>query len=134
PLILENVTYYFDIPGNSMSQAEFFNRLIAATGCGILLDITNVFINSVNHGFDPVAFLDQMPLDHVVQVHLAGGYWFNDYLVDGHSEPVQEESWELLRALAARCRIKGVIFEHDRNFPDMELLLRQVQRAKRIVF
>ncbi|MDQ2717894.1 MAG: DUF692 domain-containing protein, partial [Chloroflexota bacterium] len=46
PLILENVTYYFDIPGNSMSQAEFFNRLIAATGCGILLDITNVFINS----------------------------------------------------------------------------------------
>ncbi|MBA2288545.1 MAG: DUF692 domain-containing protein, partial [Ktedonobacteraceae bacterium] len=134
PLILENVTYYFDIPGNSMSQVEFFNRLIAATGCGILLDITNVFINSVNHGFDPLAFLDQMPLDHVVQVHLAGGYWFNDYLVDGHSEPVQEESWELLRALATRCRIKGVIFEHDRNFPDMELLLRQIQRAKHLVF
>ncbi|QBD75715.1 DUF692 domain-containing protein [Ktedonosporobacter rubrisoli] len=133
PLVLENVTYYFDIPGNHMSQTEFFNRLVAATNCGVLLDITNVYINSVNHHFDPLNFLDQMPLEHVVQVHLAGGYWLNGLLVDGHSEPVQEESWHLLQALVDRCQVKGIIFEHDTNFPPMELFLQQIQRAKQII-
>jgi uncharacterized protein (UPF0276 family) len=133
PLVLENVTYYFTIPGASMSQTEFFNRLVAATGCGILLDITNVYINSVNHDFDPTNFLEQMPLEHVVQVHLAGGYWHNGLLVDGHSEPVQEESWELYRNLLSRCQVKGTIFEHDRNYPAMELLLQQIRKARQIV-
>ncbi len=133
PLILENVTYYFAIPGGEMSQEEFFHRLVAATNCGILLDITNVYINSVNHGFDPIAFLERLPLDHVVQVHLAGGYWLNDLLLDGHSEPVQAESWDLLKELVTRCQVKGVLIEHDSNFPAMELLLQQVRRARQIV-
>lgn len=133
PLILENVTYLVAVPGGEMSQEEFFNRLVAATDCGILLDITNVYINSVNHHFDPIAFLDRLPLDHVVQVHLAGGYWLNDILIDGHNELVQEESWHLLQELVARCRVKGVIIEHDSNYPAMDLLLRQTSRARQIV-
>jgi len=133
PLILENVTYLFTLPQAKLSQTEFFHRLVEATGCGILLDLTNIFINSVNHHFDAAAFLAQMPLDHVVQVHLAGGYWDRNILVDGHSELVQEESWELLRLLASQCQVKGVIFEHDANYPAMKLLLHQISRARRIV-
>jgi uncharacterized protein (UPF0276 family) len=75
PLILENVTYMLEIPQSTMSQTEFFQRLVAATGCGVLLDVTNVFVNATNHQFDAKHFLEQMPLSHVVQVHLAGGYW-----------------------------------------------------------
>ncbi len=133
PLILENVTYLFEIPNSHMSQMEFFQRLVSATGCGVLLDATNVFINALNHHFDPVAFLDEMPLDHVVQVHLAGGYWKHGTFVDGHSELVQEESWDVFKALVARCQVKGVIFEHDDNFPEMLLLVEQIRRAKKIL-
>jgi len=133
PLILENVTYHLAIPGAEMSQEEFFNRLVAATGCGILLDVTNVYINSVNHHFDPIAFLERLPLDHVVQVHLAGGHWQNTILIDGHSDLIQEESWDLLKELVARCQVKGVIIEHDKNFPSMDLLLQQINKARRIV-
>jgi uncharacterized protein (UPF0276 family) len=133
PLILENVTYLFEIPASPMSQTTFFQRLVGATGCGVLLDATNVFINALNHHFDPIAFLDEMPLDHVVQVHLAGGYWKHGTFVDGHSEPVQEESWDVFKALVARCQVRGVIFEHDDNFPEMTLLVEQIRRAKKIL-
>ncbi|MCB0196149.1 MAG: DUF692 domain-containing protein [Anaerolineae bacterium] len=134
PLILENVTYAFDIPQAEMPQTEFFNRLVAATGCGVLLDITNVFINSTNHGYDPIAFLEEMPLDNVVQVHVAGGFWRDDVLIDGHSEPVQEESWGLLEQLAAKIKVRACILEHDSNFPEsINPLVDQVNRARKII-
>ncbi len=133
PLILENVTYLFELPRPTLSQAEFFSRLVEATGCGILLDITNVFINSVNHGFDTASFLDSMPLDHVVQVHLAGGYWNRGTLIDSHSEPVQQESWELLENVAKRTQLRGSILEHDSKFPRVDNLLETVARAREIL-
>jgi uncharacterized protein (UPF0276 family) len=134
PLVLENVTYLFAIPEAEMTQAEFFRHLVEATDCGVLLDVTNVHINSVNHGYDPVAFLDAMPLDRVVQVHLAGGYWSHEVLVDSHSETVQEESWQLFEALVARTDVRACILEHDANFPsDIGPLTEQVRRARSIM-
>ena len=130
PLVLENVTYMMPIPHNSMSQTEFFNRLVEATGCGILLDVTNIFINSVNHRFDAAAFLRAMPLSHVIQVHIAGGVWRDGLLVDTHSRPVQEESWQLLALLTSLTKVRGIILEHDARFPKIDVLLSQVKRAR----
>lgn len=97
PLIRENVMDMLDIPQSTMSQVEFFQRLVAATGCGVLLDVSNVFMNATNHHVDPDAFLRQLPLSHLVQVHLAGGYRRHGWLVDGHSELVTPEVFALLR-------------------------------------
>ena len=133
PLVLENVTYMVDLPNAELSQTEFFRELTAATGCGILLDVTNLYINAVNHLFDAERFLAEMPLDRVVQVHLAGGYWNHGVLIDGHSHPVPEEVWQLYAHLCERADIKGVILEHDQNFPDLGLLLEQVWRARTIL-
>ena len=133
PLILENVTYTLGIPQGTMSQTEFFQRVVKATGCGVLLDVTNAFVNATNHQFDAKHFLEQMPLDHVVQIHLAGGYWRNGWLVDGHSELVPQEIFDLFRVVASRCLIKGVIFEHDAHFPAMADLLRQMEYARGIL-
>ncbi|HVS00664.1 MAG TPA: DUF692 domain-containing protein [Thermoanaerobaculia bacterium] len=134
PLVLENITYVLEIPGATLTQTEFFDRLVEATGCGVLLDITNVFINSVNHRFDSDEFLDRMPLQRVVKVHLAGGLWHQGVLVDGHSEVVQEESWTLLEKLVRRTGVKACILEHDANFPEsIDVLLRQVARARSIL-
>lgn len=131
PLVLENVTYLFEVPNAAMRQAEFFAKLVEATGCGVLLDVTNVYINSVNHGFDPDEFLDEMPLENVVHVHLAGGYWEDDVLIDGHSHPVPEEVWALFDVLASRAGVKTVILEHDTDFPEsFAPLVDQVARAR----
>jgi uncharacterized protein (UPF0276 family) len=134
PLVLENVTYLFPIAGAEMTQAEFFERLVEATGCGVLLDVTNVYINSTNHDFDPVEFIAAMPLESVVQIHLAGGYWSHDVLIDSHSEPVQEESWQLLEEVVARTPVRAAIIEHDANFPEtLQPVLEQVARARTII-
>lgn len=132
PLILENVTYMLEI-SSPMSQADFFHRLVKATGCGVLLDVTNVFINAMNHQFDPGEFLNQMPLDHLVQVHLAGGYWRNGWLVDGHSELVPSEVFDLLMTVTTVCQVKNIIFEHDAHFPSMTDLLGQMDHARSIL-
>ena len=134
PLILETITYLFEIPHAPMSQAEFFTRLTEASGCGVLLDVTNVYINSVNHHFDPVAFLKDMPLDRVVQVHLAGGYVHDGIMIDGHSELVDDGSWRLLEVLTGLTPVKASILEHDANFPDdPQVLIDQVCRARALM-
>jgi uncharacterized protein (UPF0276 family) len=134
PLALENVTYQFEIPGATMTQAEFFGRLVETTGCAILLDVTNLYINSVNHRFDPVAFLAEMPVERIVQIHLAGGFWSDGVLVDGHSEEVPSEVWQLLELLTGLTDVRASILEHDENFPDdTSVLFREVSRARDII-
>jgi uncharacterized protein len=134
PLVLENVTYLFEIPGSEMSQTEFFHALADATGCGILLDVTNVYINAVNHHFDAEPFMAQLPLEHVVQVHLAGGFWHDGVLADSHSHPVPSEVWDLFTYLCARADVKAVLIEHDQNFPDIAVLTEQVAKARDIIW
>ncbi len=134
PLILENITYLFDIPRATMTQTEFLGRLVESTGCGILLDLTNLYTNATNHDFDPLAALDGLPLDKVVQLHLAGGYWSQGILIDAHCEPVAQGTWALLEALANRVQVKACILEHDDNFPDhFSVLSDQVRRAREFV-
>jgi hypothetical protein len=116
-----------------MTEAEFFTQLTDATGCGVLLDVTNLYINSVNHHFDPVAIMDDMPLGHLVQVHLAGGEWRGDILADSHSHPVPEEVWELFSVLCQRATVKGAIIERDGNLGNFAALIEEVNRARAIL-
>ncbi len=133
PIVLENITYLLEIPHSTMSQATFFQRLVEATGCGVLLDLTNVYVNATNHHDDPETFLCQMPLDHLVQVHLAGGYWRNGWLVDGHCELVPSEIFDLLALLTTQCQVKNIVFEHDAHFPSMAEMVQQMDHARNIL-
>lgn len=132
-LVLENITYDFTIPYGDLNQEEFFTELVAATGCGMLLDITNLYTNSVNHGFDPLKMASELPLDSIIQVHLAGGFWENGILVDGHCAAVPEEVWELFRHISVRAPVRAALVEHDANFPEVQQLLGQVDRARKIL-
>lgn len=136
PLVLENISYLLEPPGSTMSQPEMFHRLVDATGCGVLLDITNVAINAANHRFDALDFIRAMPLGHVMQVHLAGGFEHEGIMIDGHSEPVDQESWSLLRQLAEMgSAVRGCIVEHDANFPEEPVaLFAQLREARDILF
>ncbi len=131
PLILENVTYQFEIPGAEMPEPAFLTEVTERTGCGMLLDVTNLRTNSVNHKFDPLKMLNDLPLSQVVQIHLAGGYWDGDTLIDGHCAEIEEGTWTLLDALLERTPVRGSILEHDIDFPsDVNVLINQLGRAR----
>jgi uncharacterized protein len=130
PLILENITYTVALPGAEMGEAEFLAALLDRSGCGLLLDVTNLHTNATNHGFDPIAFLDRLPPDRVVQLHVAGGCWHDGVLVDSHSRPTPPEVWSLLDEVLARAPVKGVILERDEDLPPFGELLGELDRAR----
>ena len=132
PLILENITYSVAYPFNEMDEAEFLVKILERTDCGMLLDLTNMYINSVNHDYDPVEFLNRIPLERVVQIHFAGGHWFKGVLVDSHAFPTHPEVWPLMQALMKRTAVKGVVLERDENLPPFPELLEEMEQARNI--
>lgn len=132
PLILENITYAFECSGSEYGEAEFLAELVDRTGCGLLLDVTNLHTNAVNHGFDPIAFLDHLPLDRVVQLHFVGGHREGDLLIDSHSAPAPPEVWALLDHVLARALVKGVILERDEDLPPFAVLLEEIGRVREV--
>lgn len=118
PFLLENISYYIDIEGQ-LSEAEFLTEVMEGCECGLLLDLANVFVNAGNHGFSALEFLAAIPLERVVQVHLAGGEESPDALLDTHSAPVPDEVFALLRHLVERApNLRAVLIERDSDFPD----------------
>ena len=133
PLILENIAYAMTAPAGEMSEAEFLTEVLERTDCGLLLDVTNLHTNAVNHGYDPLAFLGQLPLERVVQLHFVGGHWHNGVLIDSHSQPTPPKVWALMEAVMARAPVKGVVLERDENLPPFEELLGELDQVRRIV-
>jgi uncharacterized protein len=128
--LLENITYYFPVPGNEMTEAEFVTRVLQDSGAGLLLDVNNVYVNSVNLGFDPYEFLASIPLERTVQIHLAGGRYVEDVLVDTHSDPVHETVWEMLGYVLDRAPVKAILLEWDQDWPEFGVLLDHLDRAR----
>lgn len=133
PLLLENIAYNFELPGSEMTEAEFVRSVLEAADAGLLLDLENVHANSQNHGYDPIGYLESLPLDRVVEVHLAGGVVRDGRYADSHTRPVPEESWALLEWLAPRTSVRAVIIERDDDLPPFGELLAEVRRAGEVL-
>lgn len=119
---IENIAYLFQFDG-TMSEAEFLSQVLQRTGCGWLLDVTNVYANSLNFGYNAHEFIAQvMPQADAVQMHLAGGFWDEkaEMYIDSHSHPIPEEVFDLYRysLQLAGDRVGSVFIERDQNFPD----------------
>jgi uncharacterized protein (UPF0276 family) len=132
PLILENITYTLMLPGAEMSEAEFLGEILERTDCGLLLDVTNLWVNAVNHGEDAMTVLDHLPLDRVVQLHFSGGSWHDGVLVDSHSHPAPPEVWTLMDAIVARAPVRAIVLERDENLPPFQELVGELERAREI--
>ncbi|MBL4845914.1 MAG: DUF692 domain-containing protein [Planctomycetes bacterium] len=133
PLLLENATYYVEMPGGQMDEAEFLCRIVEESGCGLLLDVNNAYVNSVNHGYDPRAFLERLPLDRVGYVHLAGHRIETRALIDDHGSAVPEPVWDLYRFLLERTGPISTLVEWDANLPELDRLLEEADRARSIL-
>jgi uncharacterized protein (UPF0276 family) len=114
PFLLENNVYYVDLPEQDLDEPSFLNALAARSGCGLLLDLHNVYVNARNHGFDAAGFVAAIDLSAVVEVHIAGGSELFGVYTDSHSGPSPEPVWQLLEQVVAGApRLCGITFEFD---------------------
>lgn len=131
---IENASYYVAPPGAEMSEAEFINAVIAEADCLLHLDVNNIYVNSVNHGYDALAFLDALPLERTCYIHVAGHYTEPDgFLVDTHGAEVIDPVWSLLAAAYERCGPISTCIERDFNIPPLSELVTEVEQAAAIM-
>ena len=133
PFLLENISYYMDVPGSEMQEASFFARVVERADCGILLDVNNVYVNSINLNFDPYVYLAALPLERVVQIHVAGHSHTDTHLIDTHGAPIIEPVFELLQHVLERCDAKAVMLERDQNFPDFVEIENELDIIRKMV-
>ena len=129
-IAVENVSYYA-APFQAMAEADFVAAVLQEADCDLLLDVNNIYVNGINHGYDAFAFLSRMPGARIASYHIAGHYdEADDLKVDTHGAPVKNDVWALL---AEAYRIHGVrptLLERDFNFPPLETLLAEVSRIR----
>lgn len=131
--LVENVSSYLVFRHADMSESVFVAELVRRSGCGLLLDVNNVYVNAINHGFDPEAYLRDMPHAAVREIHLAG-FVARDLpvplLIDTHSRPVADAVWALYDQALALCGPTPTLIEWDQDIPVLEVLLTEAARAQ----
>ena len=131
PLIIENVSAYAQ-PGKEMEEIDFLKAVVEESDCRILLDVNNVFVNSVNHGFDARDYLKKIPTDRISYLHIAGHYEeADDLLVDTHGATVKQNVWDLLDFTYQQHGVIPTLLERDFNIPDVEELMVEVNLIKK---
>ena len=137
-MLLENPSSYVRFAESTLSEIEFLAGVVKATGCGLLLDVNNVQVSAANHGFDPVAYLEGFPVEHVGEIHLAGYDAVIDddekpLLIDTHDRPVLANVWDLYRLAIVRAGPCPTLIEWDSDVPSWPVLFAEAQKAERIV-
>lgn len=133
PLVLENPSSYVTFAGSTMREWEFLTRLAADADCGLLLDVNNVYVSSVNHDFDPVEFVNNVPHQRIVQVHLAGHTDCGTYRIDTHDNHVIDPVWELYRLAHKHTGGVSTLLEWDANIPPFPVVHAEVLKAKQFM-
>lgn len=130
---MENASYYTPAPGKEMEEIEFINAVLNEADCGLLLDINNIYVNAVNHHYDPLEFLKQLPAKRIRYAHIAGHYNEDvDLIVDTHGADVIDPVWELLDRAYEHFGVFPTLLERDFNIPPVAVLLKEVERITAI--
>ena len=131
-IALENVSYYA-APGAEMREIEFLNAVLERADCDLMLDVNNVYVNAINHGYDAREFLAGVPAARVVYMHVAGHYVeAEDLRVDTHGSDVCDPVWQLLGDAYRHCGVKPTVLERDFNIPPLDVLMREVATVRRV--
>jgi len=133
PLILENPSTYLQFQNSTLYEWEFLTELVNKTGCGLLLDVNNVFVSGTNHDFDPEHYIRNIPHHAVVQMHIAGPTDCHTYLLDTHDQPVPTRVWELYRLAQSLTGGVSTLLEWDANIPNYPELVAEVHKARQVL-
>jgi hypothetical protein len=131
-LLVENVSTHLRFHADAMSEAEFLNTLAERTGCGILLDVNNLYVNACNHGEDPHAAMAAIAIQHVQEMHLAGHLVTSDSVIDHHGDRVSEAVWTLYAEAVQRFGAVSTLIEWDTDIPALAVLLDEAARARSV--
>lgn len=130
PLIIENVSYYA-APGQLMEEVDFLKAVLNEADCGLLLDVNNIYVNSINHRYDPVEFMQAMPTERIQYMHIAGHYnEADDLKVDTHGSDVIDPVWDLLEKTYQHHGVIPTLLERDFNIPSLEVLTAEVDKIR----
>ncbi len=132
PIALENASYYAQ-PHADLTEAEFIRAVLQESDCELLLDVNNIYVNSINHRYDPLEFLDALPLERARYIHIAGHYnEADDLKIDTHGADVIDPVWELLAQAYQRVGPLPTLLERDFNLPPLESLLAEVAQVRNL--
>ena len=132
-IAVENASFYVMAPISEMSEAEFIRAVVSEADCWLHLDVNNVYVNSVNHRYDPLDFLRQIPSERIVYMHMAGHYQeADDLLVDTHGADVIDPVWQLLDASYALHGVHPTLLERDFNIPPLDELALEVEQIAQV--
>ena len=128
--VVENVSSYMTFQASAMTEWEFLSRVAEEADIGLLFDVNNVYVAAENHGFDPDVYVDAVPAERIVQIHLAGHTRFEKYILDTHSGQVVDPVWDLYRRTIARTGSVSTLVEWDDEIPAFDVLLAEAHKAK----
>jgi uncharacterized protein len=132
PILLENLSAYVECRHSEMTETAFLAELARRTGCGLLLDINNLYVNAINFGFDPVERLAELDAASIGQMHLAGHTVVDDCLIDTHGSPVCDPVWSLYEEACRRFGARPTLIEWDTDLPGLDVLLSEAAQADAI--
>jgi uncharacterized protein (UPF0276 family) len=132
-IAMENASYYTPAPGGEMQEIDFIKAVLEQADCKLLLDINNIYVNAINHRYDPVAFMQALPAERIAYGHIAGHYnEADDLIVDTHGADVIENVWQLLDKTYQHFGVFPTLLERDFNIPPIAELLSEVDRIKQL--
>ncbi len=131
PVAVENVSSYAEFKGNEMTEWAFLNEVVHAADVGVLLDVNNIYVSSINHEFDPLAYVDAIPAERVAQMHIAGHSRYARFIIDTHDHPVIDPVWALYARAIARCGPVATLLEGDAHIPSFDEVWNEAQKARR---
>ena len=132
-ILIENVSSYLSYSESEMSEWDFISTIAKQADCFILLDVNNIYVSSVNHEFNPLDYINAIPRDRVVQIHLAGHSNEGNYIIDTHDAPIIQPVWDLYAQTIARFGKISTMIERDDNIPPLEELVLELEMARSIM-
>ncbi|MDB6078063.1 MAG: hypothetical protein JWO82_1810 [Akkermansiaceae bacterium] len=130
PLAVENVSSYGEFRDNEMTEWEFLAEVAEAADVGILLDVNNIFVSSINNEFDPLEYVEFVPADRVAQIHIAGHSRYERFIVDTHDHPVIDPVWKLYERAIERCGPVATLLEWDARIPSFEEVWTEAKKSE----
>jgi hypothetical protein len=133
PIAVENVSSYAEFHDSVMTEWEFLNEVVERADCGILLDVNNIYVSSMNHNFDPQVYLASVPAERVAQIHIAGHSRYRKYVLDTHDHPVIDPVWRLYAEAIRRCGPTATLLEWDDKIPSFDEVHGEALKANRFL-
>ena len=131
PVAVENVSSYAEFTDSEMTEWEFLNEVVERADCGILLDVNNIYVSSVNHEFEPMTYVNAIPAERVAQIHIAGHSRYEKYILDTHDHPVIDPVWQLYARAIERCGPTPTLLEWDYRIPAFDEVHDEAKKAQR---